>query len=131
MARVARARMPLTAGARRHASAARRRSRLGLAGLQQADVRLLVGVDARASLRAGAHSRERDLEGERLQLLRTACRIIIVSGQGAYEQPSASEHLGGILSSRGIPFTLDLWGYDVNHDWPWWRKMLPHYLGQL
>lgn len=73
----------------------------------------------------------RDLEGERLHLLQTACRIIIVSGQGAYEQPSASEHLGGILSSRGIPFTLDLWGYDVNHDWPWWRKMLPHYLGQL
>jgi esterase/lipase superfamily enzyme len=23
---------------------------------------------------------------------------------------------------------LDLWGADVNHDWPWWRRMLPHHL---
>jgi esterase/lipase superfamily enzyme len=37
--------------------------------------------------------------------------------------------MGRILSGKGIPHTVDLWGHDVNHDWPWWRKMLPHYLG--
>ena len=39
-----------------------------------------------------------------------------------------SRQLSGILHSKGIPHTLDVWGPDVNHDWPWWRKMLPHYL---
>jgi esterase/lipase superfamily enzyme len=23
---------------------------------------------------------------------------------------------------------LDIWGYDMPHDWPTWRAMLPHYL---
>lgn len=66
-----------------------------------------------------------------LQLLRKADAIYILSGQGAYEAPERSKHLSQILSSKGIPHHLELWGYDVNHDWPWWRKMLPHYLGLL
>ncbi len=37
----------------------------------------------------------------------------------------------GILEAKGIPAWIDLWGYDVNHDWPWWRKMLPYFLGKL
>ncbi|MGB9180951.1 MAG: alpha/beta hydrolase-fold protein [Pyrinomonadaceae bacterium] len=66
-----------------------------------------------------------------LPLLRKADAIYILSGQGAYEAPERSKHLSQILSSKGIPHHLELWGYDVNHDWPWWRKMLPHYLGVL
>ena len=27
---------------------------------------------------------------------------------------------------QGIPHFLDIWGHDVDHDWPWWRKMLPY-----
>jgi esterase/lipase superfamily enzyme len=68
------------------------------------------------------------LEGRYLQLLRTACRIVIVTGQGAYEAPEASRLLSRVLTAKGIPHTLDLWGHDVNHDWPWWRRMLPAYL---
>jgi len=26
---------------------------------------------------------------------------------------------------------LDLWGYDVNHDWPWWKKMIIYFLGKF
>lgn len=66
-----------------------------------------------------------------LPLLRQADSIIIVSGQGAYEAPERSRRLSEILNSKGIPHMLELWGHDVNHDWPWWRKMLPHYLGKL
>ncbi len=66
-----------------------------------------------------------------LPLLRKADAIIIISGQGAYEAPERSRHLSEILHSKGIPHMLELWGHDVNHDWPWWRKMLPHYLGKL
>jgi len=66
-----------------------------------------------------------------LPLLRRAEAIYILSGQGAYEAPERSRQLSGLLSSKGIPHHLELWGHDVNHDWPWWRKMLPYYLGKL
>ena len=70
----------------------------------------------------------RDLSGEPLHLLQTACRIVIVSGRGAYEAPAESEKLAALLREKAIPHVLDLWGPDVNHDWPWWRRMLPHHL---
>lgn len=57
--------------------------------------------------------------------------IILFSGQGAYEAPDRSQRLSGILHDKGIPHWLDLWGGDVNHDWPWWRKAVPHYFGKL
>ena len=28
----------------------------------------------------------------------------------------------------GIKIWFDYWGYDVNHDWPWWRIQLPYFL---
>ena len=71
------------------------------------------------------------IEGRDLDLLRNACSINIVTGQGAYEAPDASRQLSDVLSKKGIPHTLDLWGHDVAHDWPWWRKMLPHYIDTL
>jgi len=66
-----------------------------------------------------------------LPLLRRADAIYILSGQGAYEAPERSRQLSRLLSEKGIPHTLDLWGHDVNHDWPWWRKMLPYYLEKI
>ncbi len=65
---------------------------------------------------------------ETLRLYRDECQIHIVSGQGAYEAPECSRQLSDLLWTKGIGHNLDLWGHDVNHDWPWWRKMLPHYL---
>jgi esterase/lipase superfamily enzyme len=70
-------------------------------------------------------------DGLYLPLLRKADAIFILSGQGAYEAPERSRQLSQLLNSKGIPHTLDLWGHDVNHDWPWWRKMLPYYLEKL
>ncbi len=66
-----------------------------------------------------------------LPMLRNADLIYILSGQGSYEDPKRSQQLSDILRGKGIPHTLDLWGPDVNHDWPWWRKMLPHVLGLI
>lgn len=63
-----------------------------------------------------------------LTLLRSKHHIHILSGQGAYEDPDASRRLSGILHAKSIPHELDLWGHDMPHDWPTWRKMLPHYL---
>jgi esterase/lipase superfamily enzyme len=66
-----------------------------------------------------------------LPLLRRADSIVIVSGQGAFEAPDRSREFSALLHSKGIPHLLELWGHDVNHDWPWWRKMLPYYLGKF
>jgi esterase/lipase superfamily enzyme len=64
-----------------------------------------------------------------LPLLRHGGKHIhILTGQGAYEAPDASRRISSILSSRGIPHELDVWGYDMPHDWTTWRAMLPYYL---
>lgn len=72
----------------------------------------------------------RGAEGELLEQLRT-CSINIVTGQGAYEAPDESRKLADVLAMKEIPVNLDIWGHDVNHDWPWWRKMLPYYVERL
>lgn len=66
-----------------------------------------------------------------LNTLQHHSRIVIATGQGAYEVPDASRNFSEILHRKGIPHWLDLWGQDVNHDWPWWRKMLPHFIDKL
>ena len=59
--------------------------------------------------------------------------IVICVGQGAWEDIclADSRRLSDVLNAKGIPHWLDLWGADVNHDWPWWRKQLPYHLGRL
>jgi esterase/lipase superfamily enzyme len=68
---------------------------------------------------------------QHLPRLQGADAIFILSGQGAYEAPDRSRELSNVLRSKNIPHTLDIWGLDVNHDWPWWRKMLPNCLERL
>jgi esterase/lipase superfamily enzyme len=70
-------------------------------------------------------------EGHALDLLRGASRIVLVTGQGPFEAPEASRRLSDILQLKGIPHWLDVWGHDVRHDWPWWRKMLPYHLDKM
>ncbi len=66
-----------------------------------------------------------------LRNLQKADSIVIVTGQGAFEAPDRSRELSGVLHSKGIPHLLEMWGHDVKHDWEWWRKMLPFYLGKF
>ena len=37
----------------------------------------------------------------------------------------------GVLQDKGVPAWIDIWGFDVNHDWPWWRKMAPYFLSKI
>lgn len=66
-----------------------------------------------------------------LNQMRNNLGIVIASGQGEYEDPSASVRLSNILNSKGIRHWLDLWGYDVKHDWSTWRDMLPYFLNKF
>jgi esterase/lipase superfamily enzyme len=65
-----------------------------------------------------------------LDTLRHHSQIHIITGQGSYEKPEASRRFSNLLWSKNIPNNLDVWGYDMPHDWPTWRAMLPYYVDQ-
>ncbi len=57
--------------------------------------------------------------------------IILCSGQGINEEPEKSLYLSTVLGRIGVNHWLDIWGYDVYHDWHWWRKQIVYFLGHL
>ena len=63
-----------------------------------------------------------------LSHMRNSKKIHILTGSGNYETPDASRRFSNILSVKGIPHELDVWGPDMPHDWPTWRAMLPYYI---
>ena len=60
-------------------------------------------------------------------------QIILCSGQGAWEDRMLTDIRAfcQVLERKHIPAWIDLWGEDVSHDWPWWRKQLRYFLGKL
>ena len=71
----------------------------------------------------------KDLEDEgHLNAIRHSKHIYFLSGSGDYEDPDGSRYISGLLNHRGIKHDLDIWGYDIKHDWPTWRAMLPNLL---
>jgi|WetSurMetagenome_2_1015567.scaffolds.fasta_scaffold72812_2 esterase/lipase superfamily enzyme len=59
--------------------------------------------------------------------------IIVGVGQGAWEEPMLEDAraLRHALEAKGVPCWIDVWGADVDHDWPWWRRMMPYFLDSL
>ena len=60
-------------------------------------------------------------------------RIIICCGQGAWEDDAkADAHILKAQFDRlGVPSWVDLWGEDVNHDWPWWLIQFPYFISHI
>lgn len=60
-------------------------------------------------------------------------KILIVVGQGAWEEPlvASTRRLDAVLAQKGIPAQIEYWGFDVEHDWPWWFKMCEIYVPQF
>jgi esterase/lipase superfamily enzyme len=75
-----------------------------------------------------------NMEGDHLDWIRRRVFLLLVCGQGMWEDDSASGALPStlrfdeVLNRKGIPHETDLWGYDVPHDWPSWRRQLAHHL---
>ncbi len=74
-----------------------------------------------------------NLHGEHLEWLRSRMHPVLVVGQGAWEtHPTgalpSTKHLAHLLSEKEIPHELDLWGFDVSHDWWWWQRQIAHHL---
>ena len=67
-------------------------------------------------------------DGYFLDHIRRSNHIHIFSGEGPYEAPDAAREFAGVLYNKNINYELDIWGQEWKHDWPTWRKVLPHYL---
>jgi esterase/lipase superfamily enzyme len=72
------------------------------------------------------------LEGEHLDWLRGRLSLLLLCGQGQWEDTTgaleSTKRFAGLLGEKGIRHELDLWGHDVPHDWPSWRAQLAHHL---
>ena len=67
-----------------------------------------------------------------LQLYRQR-RIVICIGQGRWEDETlaSTRQLDTVLCERHVSAWFDYWGYDCDHDWPWWRRQLPYFMSVL
>ena len=72
------------------------------------------------------------LHGDHLDWLRSRVSLLLVCGQGQWEDTTgaleSTRRFAGLLAEKGIRYELDLWGYDVPHDWPSWRAQIAHHL---
>jgi esterase/lipase superfamily enzyme len=72
------------------------------------------------------------LGGDHLDWLRSRVSLLLVCGQGQWEDTTGSlestKRLAQLLADKGVPHQLDLWGYDVPHDWPSWRRQIAYHL---
>lgn len=73
-----------------------------------------------------------NLHGDHLDWLRERLSLLLVCGQGRWEDTTgalpATLRMAEILRSKSLRYELDLWGHDVPHDWPSWRRQLAHHL---
>ncbi|MPZ69048.1 MAG: esterase [Actinobacteria bacterium] len=73
-----------------------------------------------------------NLGGDHLEWLRGQANLVLVAGQGMWEDTTgaleSTRAFAGRLGEKGIRHELDLWGHDVPHDWPSWRAQLAHHL---
>ena len=62
-----------------------------------------------------------------------ARNIVLCTGQGAWEEEMVrtTRIMKDIFAAKGIRATVDFWGHDVAHDWPWWQKQLPYFLDKV
>lgn len=73
-----------------------------------------------------------NLWGDALHHVQANTHVALVCGQGAWEEKCLTEtnRLADMLAAKGISHERDLWGYDVEHHWFWWRKQIVHHLGK-
>lgn len=60
-------------------------------------------------------------------------RIVVTIGQGRWEEDTlwSTRELDTILAEKHVPAWFDYWSNAYDHDWPTWRRMLPHVIGNI
>ena len=73
-----------------------------------------------------------NLGGDHLDWLRGRVNLLLVAGQGQWEDTTgaldSTRRFSQLLGEKGIRHELDVWGHDVPHDWPAWRAQIAHHL---
>jgi esterase/lipase superfamily enzyme len=71
-----------------------------------------------------------NLEGGALDHVRRHAHLTLVCGQGAWEEGCIEETqaLADVLAAKGISHWRDIWGHDVAHQWPWWKRQARYHL---
>jgi esterase/lipase superfamily enzyme len=71
-------------------------------------------------------------DGEHLAWLQSRLSLVLVCGQGAWEDTTgaleSTSAFGRLCAQKGLRVETDLWGHDVPHDWASWRNQLAHHL---
>ena len=57
-------------------------------------------------------------------------QIVLCVGQGAWEEAGIRTQrvLADAFERLGVDAWCDFWGFDVNHDWPWWKRQVRYFL---
>jgi esterase/lipase superfamily enzyme len=75
------------------------------------------------------------LHGDHLDWLRRQLTVVLVCGQGQWEDTTGSlgstRQMAGLLAEKGLRHELDLWGTDTPHDWPSWRAQFAKHMPRL
>ncbi len=73
-----------------------------------------------------------NLAGDDLERVRRGVHLALVCGQGKWENGNieSTQHFADLLEAKGIPHERDLWGHDVAHEWPWWRRQALYHLAR-
>jgi esterase/lipase superfamily enzyme len=59
------------------------------------------------------------------------CDIRLATGHGPYEDSAPTYRLSEVLASKGIPHSVDDWGAEGGHDWPYWKRQMNEYVARL
>lgn len=57
--------------------------------------------------------------------------IRLVTGTGPWEDRGPTYRFSEVLSSRGIPHSVDDWGPEGGHEWPFWKRQMNEYISRL
>jgi esterase/lipase superfamily enzyme len=60
-----------------------------------------------------------------------SCDIRLVTGNGPFEDSGPTYRFSEVLERKGIRHSLDDWGADGGHDWPYWKRQMSEYLARL
>lgn len=63
----------------------------------------------------------------RIALLNTS-HLHLATGTGPWERSGETYHFSHLLSLKGIRHSLDDWGDQGGHDWPYWKHQMWEYL---
>ncbi len=60
-------------------------------------------------------------------------KIILCCGQGAWEGEMLRSiyKIKELFQYKDIPAIVDVWGYDVDHDWNWWQKQFSYFVRKI